>query len=97
METEQKILNYVKARGYTNAVKVICTVTILHSGWEMDNQGWVVEMSDKSIKAFTTNHGDLCEWSIGDLSDKIKETSDSLKQLEEVQKILKSATTALGS
>ncbi len=90
-KTNQELLDYIKARGNPNAVKVLHVVTILHCGWEMDNLGWIVEMSDKSLKAFTTNHGGLCEWSLSELEEKIKETEESLTSLKEAQKLIKQA------
>lgn len=90
-QTEQEVLQYIKSRGYPNAVKVLHVVTILHCGWELDNYGWIVEMADKSLKAFTTNHTGLCEWSLSELEEKIKETEESLTSLKEAQKLIKQA------
>lgn len=91
IETNQELLDYAKTHGYPDAVKVVHVATITHCGWEMDNQGWIVEMADKSLKAFTTNHGGLCEWSLSELEEKIKETEESLTSLKEAQKLIKQA------
>lgn len=91
-QTNQEALEHIRAHGNPNAVKVVHVVAILHSGWEMDNEAWIVEMEDKSLKAFTTNHGGLCEWTLSELEEKIKETEESLTGLKEAQKLIKQVT-----
>ena len=91
-QTNQEALEHIRARGNPNAVKVVHVVTILHCGWELDNYGWIVEMADKSLKAFTTNHAGLCEWTLSELEEKIKETEESLTGLKEAQKLIKQVT-----
>lgn len=87
--TEGFVRSAVKAKGYGEVKEIIHRFTILHSGWEMDNDGWVVKMADGSLKEFTTCHGSLCPWDIRGIEDKINETADSLKGLREALDILK--------
>lgn len=40
--------------------KIIFNCTVLHEGWEMDNQAWVIELSSGEKQIMTTNHGREC-------------------------------------
>lgn len=57
--------------------KRILTATILHKGWEMDNEAWIEEVSPGVLKAFTTNHGACCLWTRKEAEEKLKETEES--------------------
>lgn len=77
-----KLKDRISARGFGVMKKLIQAATILREGWEMDNYAWLVEMEDGSRKAFTTNHGGLCELSREELNSAIEETERSLKSLQ---------------
>jgi len=77
---------FVKKNGYECGIdKILHTATILHSGWEMDNEGWVVLLKNEDIKFLTTDHGSVSWWSIEEIEEKIEETSKSLKSLDVVR------------
>lgn len=63
-------------------VEIIHHFTILHKGWEMDNDGWIVSRSDGTLHYLTTSHGG---WRIGTADDLIavrKETEESLNGIK---------------
>jgi hypothetical protein len=62
--------------------------TILHNGWDMDNE-FIVELKPGNIAVCTsTNHGKLCELSLEDLKAKFDETKNSLNELEEAIRLM---------
>ena len=65
-------------------VRIVQEIPILHSGWEMDNKGWLVELEGGKLQALTTNHGSLCLWTQKDLQAKYEETKASAKALLEL-------------
>jgi hypothetical protein len=74
---EQEIIDQIAKRGHGTVRKVRQEALILHDGWEMDNTAWIVEMADGTVKAFTTSHGGVYEWSKDKAEAKLKETDDS--------------------
>lgn len=62
--------------------KTIHTAVVLHDGWEMDNGMHITEASDGTRVAHWTNHNRPCLMSMKDIEDKIKETQDSLNDLQ---------------
>lgn len=84
MTDQEKTELFSNIKRFSNKVpkELLLDATILHDEWELDNHGWIVRMEDDSIMAFTTNHGGIREWKKDSLIAKIKETSDSLKQLQ---------------
>jgi hypothetical protein len=60
---------------------------ILHYGWEIDNDGYVVNVGGKNI-FITTNHGRLIEMDLRYLFDKINEYEDLIKETKEAIKFL---------
>lgn len=73
--------------------KIIFVCTVLHDGWEMDNQAWVIELPDGDKQIMTTNHGGECVMSFREIKDKIDETQASLDGL---LKLLEFATEIEG-
>lgn len=69
-------------RGHGVVEEVLHTATILHKGWEMDNEGWIAKMEDGTTKAFTTSHGGVYPWTKEELEKKIAETENSLAELK---------------
>jgi len=61
--------------------KEIFRFKILHAGWELDNEGWIVEHEDGHRELRTTNHTSECEMSLRELEEKIIETQESLDGL----------------
>lgn len=66
----------------SNKFKRRATATILHEGWEMDNTAWVEEDKKGNRKFYTTNHGRVVPLTGQYLKEKIKETRNSLEELE---------------
>ncbi len=62
-------------------MKKIKSATVLHEGWEMDNEAWIEQDLNGKLHLMSTNHGRECVMTIEELDLKIKETEDSLKQL----------------
>ena len=69
-------------------LKRIHTATILHEGWEMDNEMWVLESHNGLRSAYTTNHGSECGMTINDIDDAIKEAQDSIDGLAKAKELL---------
>lgn len=65
------------SRGYGKVKKVIHTATLLYSGWEMDNEGWIVELEDGTRAALTTSHGGVYPWTRQEAEEKLAETEAS--------------------
>jgi hypothetical protein len=67
---------------------MIKKAVVLHQGWEMDNLAWVIKGEDGELKLMTTSHGSVCSMSIEDLNETIKETKDSLDQLNNLLDVI---------
>ena len=72
--------NECSARGFKIA-EIFHSSTILHNGWEMDNEAWLVRLTDGTVTVLTTSHGGVYEMKLTELQEKIAETEDSLKSL----------------
>ena len=83
MNLRQKDAALRKGLIKTKIVQVLHEVTIMRVGWESDNKGWVVKCEDGKIKALTTNHGSLCQWSGKDMHETLELTKQSLAEIEE--------------
>ena len=79
MNTSQR--NQASTRGYGKVTAVLHTAKLLHDGWEMDNQGWIVELEDKRQIALTTDHGEVCVWTKEEAEEKLAETEKSALSL----------------
>ena len=66
----------------------IATAVVLHEGWEMDNEAWVVEGDDGSRMLWTTNHGSVCPMSIEDVEEHIKDAEESISQLKKLKELI---------
>ncbi len=63
-------------------MKKIFTFTILHNGWEMDNEGWIIKGDNGNLEAFTTSHGGERVLTPEYLHEKIQETESSLNEMK---------------
>jgi len=68
--------------------KEIFIFKILHDGWEMDNEGWIIEHRDGRKELKTTNSGGECDMSLVALEKKIIETQDSLNGLIKAREMI---------
>jgi len=66
----------------------IATAVVLHEGWEMDNEAWVVEDENGARELWTTNHGSPCPMTIADVDDHIKESEESITQLKNLKALI---------
>ena len=62
-------------------MKVIKKATVMHNGWEMDNLAWVERDGSGELHLMTTSHGSNRTMTKEDLLSKIKETRESLSEL----------------
>lgn len=69
-------------------MKKIHECRLLHDGWEMDNELWVVEMPNGSREVRATCHGDECVINIDRLDAKTKETRTSLEGLIKAKELV---------
>jgi hypothetical protein len=65
------------AAGFT-VKQVLYKATIMHTGWESDNEAWLVELEDGSRVVLTTNHGSVVEMSLDYVNKKLQETTNSI-------------------
>lgn len=66
---------------------LIHSATVLHSGWESDNELWVIEKA--GIRhLLTTSHGEDCTMKKEELLDKIEETRRSLDALKKAAQLM---------
>lgn len=80
---------YAEQKKFGKIVKIIAKATVLHIGWEMDNECWLVEMSDGKLELFTTNHGGFYHMCDEDLQDAIREAQDSYNGLNNIRNIMR--------
>lgn len=66
---------------------VLHTADIMHVGWEMDNAGYIVQMTDGTHLALTTNHGGVCAWTRQEAEEKLAETEASLASIRKALEI----------
>lgn len=64
--------------------RIVKSVTVMHAGWETDNEAWLVEVGDKQFAALTTDHGRVVPWSIKDMQAKMMETRESMMGIAEL-------------
>lgn len=68
-------------------MKKIKQATVLHNGWEMDNEAWIEQDISGENHLMTTSHGGKREMTLESLDLKIEETEKSLRQLNELRKL----------
>lgn len=71
-----------KEKGFGDITEIIAEGLVLHSGWEMDNDCWLVKMKDGQLRLFTTNHGSFYPMSDADLESSIRVAEESLESLQ---------------
>lgn len=71
-----------------NFGKIICKFPILHSGWEMDGEGFVVEKENKR-NIILTNHSNPYISSIDELDKKISEYKEVIQATDRAIHLLK--------
>lgn len=60
------------------------TAVVMHVGWEMDNEVWLVEFEDGKHRLVTTSHGAIYAMPISELQNKLKETQESADSLHQI-------------
>ena len=73
-------------------VTVLCEYKILHEGWEMDNDGWIVSDEDGMIWLKETSH-ERYYYQCGD--DAVSALRETIKEHEDVIKGQKKALSLL--
>ncbi len=74
---------------HPDARKILLTFPVLHRGWEMDNDAWLVEMADGSRQLFYTSHGGVYPMKRGNLKKKIAEYESVIKLSKEALEMLR--------
>jgi hypothetical protein len=69
-------------------MKKIHSALVLHEGWEMDNELWVLENDDGSRELRTTNHGGERKTNIQYIDEKIQEAERSIDELKEAKALV---------
>ena len=85
---EEFFKQQARERGFGDIVKILYTATILYAGWEMDNEAWIVEMSDGSKAAFTTSHGGITGWSKEDAETALTRALGSAESIRDAVKLM---------
>lgn len=86
----QVFLDKLADSGIPHIKGVLKEATVLYRGWEMDNEGWLVQTDDGRILAVTTSHGQLCEWKVEQVADALASTEKSVSDLKTVLLVLQS-------
>ena len=73
---ERELLQTVTRR-FGKVKRIVHTATLLHRDWEMDNEGWIVELEDGRFVALTTDHGGVHTWTKQEAEEKLAETEAS--------------------
>ena len=85
---DEFLMRQAEERQFGKIIKVLYTATILYRGWEMDNEAWVVEMSDGSRALLTTSHGGVCQFPLKEAEAKLVETLKSAESIRAAIKII---------
>ena len=75
-----------------SADKQIMQFTVLHEGWEADNEAWIMERADGSRYLMMTSHERPYEADITELQKKIDEYKRVMHQSERAMLLLGGAT-----
>ena len=67
--------------------ETIFKATVMHNGWEMDNEAWILEYNGGYREIRTTSHGREYVMGVKELDEKIKETEGSLNGLIKLKKL----------
>lgn len=69
---------------------ILHSFDILHSGWEMDNKGWVAKNKKGKLVFLSTDHGGFRDYGddISELHAKLKETRESLAGIKKAIQIM---------
>lgn len=86
--TRDEFFKIVYKAGLGKIKSVLLEVPVLYRGWEMDNEGWIVEMNNGEIVALTTSHGTLCSWSLDKISESLADTKQSAEALTNALQLL---------
>lgn len=78
---DDSLAGRLEAIGFGKLKRILHTAPVLHAGWEMDNEAWIVEMEDGQVLALTTSHGSLCEWTKAEAEQALKDTESSAAAL----------------
>lgn len=69
---------------------ILHKATILHNGWESDNEAWVVALDSGINICMTTNHGSLQQTDISYFKEKLLETEKSVEQIKHLITLVES-------
>jgi hypothetical protein len=69
-------------------MKTVKTATVMHNGWEMDNEAWVKRDNDGDLHLISTSHGRIKNMSLEQLDLKIKETQNSVDELNALRVLI---------
>lgn len=81
MNLKQFCSKYWNIREKVQPVEILYAFKIAHVGWEMDNDLWLVKLSDGSTQVFGTNHGGLCEVSKKELQQYLADAKERYENL----------------
>ena len=88
----EELKNKAKYRGFEAVNRIIHEASILHAGWEMDNEAWIVEMEGGEIVELTTSHGGICRWTRKEAEEKLAETEKSAESIRKALSMWPNAT-----
>lgn len=88
----QQSLEFAK-KNSVNLVAIHSITDVLFNGWEMDNYAWVVDLDNERNIPLTSDHGRVCLFSRGALTNKIDETSASLAGLVHLKTLIQTASS----
>jgi hypothetical protein len=66
----------------------IHTARVLHDGWEMDNELWIMESKEGVRSVHTTSHGSEYVTDVSEIDDAIEEAQDSIDGLKKAKELL---------
>lgn len=73
----------------SNKEKRLYTATVLHEGWDMDNEAWVTEDKSGKLRFYTKNHGNVEPLDRAYLNSKILEADSSADELRKIRAMMK--------
>ena len=88
MDSAKHLIGTTPLEGRPAIRRILHIAMVLHKNWEMDNEGWIVELEDKTTAALTTSHGGLCEWSREEAEVQLKLTEDSVASLRRALELI---------
>ena len=85
-------MNLVIAKQYLfgTVAEILHRCLVLYEGWECDNEGWIVRLTNGKVCAVSTSHGTPRKWPMEDMVASMELARKSAKEIKEAIRIITS-------